>query len=125
MVSSDSDLVGTYILVELFFIINRSVDSFNEGGFIIINVAAFNFRMDARIVQKISAAEFGSKYKSKKDAFNFLTVTAKAYLPSYHTVTIYFLKGKFTQSPVNFCTDIISGKKKHVKANSIKYLYIP
>ena len=39
--------------------------------------------MDARITQKISAAEFAAKYKSKKECFNFLTVACKAYLSSY------------------------------------------
>ena len=41
---------------------------------------------------QISAKEFGAKYKSKRECFNFLTVGAKAYLSAYETVTIYFLK---------------------------------
>ncbi len=48
-----------------------------------------------------------------------------AYLPSYHTVSIYFLKGKFPQPTVTTCADIISGQKKHVKSSKIRYLYIP
>ena len=48
----------------------------------------------------ITAAEFRSKYNSKKECFFFLSVDCKAYLSSYETVTIYFLK------------DIIAGKKK-------------
>jgi hypothetical protein len=48
----------------------------------------------------ISAKEFESKYKSKREIFTFLTVDAGAYLPAYDTVTIYFLK------------DIINGAKK-------------
>ena len=81
--------------------------------------------MDARIVQKISAAEFGSKYKSKKDAFNFLTVAAKAYLSSYHTVTIYFLRGKSVFVLMTAYVDLISGKKKFVKCDDVRYLYVP
>ena len=50
--------------------------------------------MDVRITQKITAAEFAAKYKGKRECFNFLTVACKAYLSSYETVTIYFLKGK-------------------------------
>ena len=45
-------------------------------------------------MQKVTAAEFAAKYKGKKETFNFLTVDCKAYLSSYETVTIYFLKGK-------------------------------
>lgn len=48
----------------------------------------------------ITAQEFRAKYNSKKECFNFLSVDCKAYLSSYETVTIYFLK------------DLISGSKK-------------
>ena len=48
----------------------------------------------------ITAQEFRAKYNSKKECFNFLTVDCKAYLPSYETVTIYFLK------------DLMAGHKK-------------
>ena len=49
---------------------------------------------------KISAKEFGAKYKSKYEIFRFLTVDVHAYLSAYHTVSIYFLK------------DLISGSKR-------------
>ena len=48
---------------------------------------------------RISAAEWQSKYKSKKENFEFLTVNCKAWLSSYDTVTIYF------------CKDLIKGTK--------------
>ena len=48
---------------------------------------------------RISAAEWQSKYKSKRENFEFLTVHCKAWLSSYDTVTIYF------------CKDLIKGKK--------------
>ena len=53
-------------------------------------------------MQKVSipAAEFKAKYNSKKECFYFLSVDCKAYLSSYETVTIYFLK------------DLIAGTKK-------------
>ena len=50
--------------------------------------------------QQVTATAFASKYKSKREVFNFLTMDVKAYLPSYETVSIYFLK------------DLVSGKKK-------------
>ena len=50
--------------------------------------------------QQVTATAFASKYKSKREVFNFLTIDVKAYLPSYDTVSIYFLK------------DLVSGKKK-------------
>ncbi len=58
--------------------------------------------IDTNAPQKvaITAKEFAAKYNSKKECFNFLSVDCKAYLSSYETVTIYFLK------------DIIAGKKK-------------
>ena len=43
---------------------------------------------------------FGSKFKSKKEVFQFLTIDAKAYLCSFDCLTIYFLK------------DLVDGKKK-------------
>ena len=49
--------------------------------------------------QKISAAMFASKVKTKHEIFRFLTIDCLAYLPKYETITIYFLK------------DLISGTK--------------
>ena len=49
---------------------------------------------------KVSAKTFAAKFKSKREVYNMLTVDAKAYLPKYETITIYFLK------------DLISGTKK-------------
>ena len=60
--------------------------------------AQINNNLQAR--QQISAIEFASKYKSKREVYNFLTLEVKAYLPNYDTITIYFLK------------DLIYGKKK-------------
>ena len=50
--------------------------------------------------QQISAQAFAAKFKSKREVYQLLTVDAKAYLPPYDCVTIYFLR------------DLISGKKK-------------
>ena len=49
---------------------------------------------------KISAKEFAAKAKSKREIFTLLTISCKAYLPKYETITIYFLK------------DLLSGAKK-------------
>jgi hypothetical protein len=49
---------------------------------------------------EVTAAEFASKYKSKREVYNFLTINCKAYLCSAENVTIYFLK------------DLVAGKKK-------------
>ena len=55
-----------------------------------------------QIPQKVrtSAKEFASKFSTKRECFTFLTIDCKAYLPSYDTLTIYFMK------------DLITGKKK-------------
>ena len=49
---------------------------------------------------QVSAKEFAAKYKSKKECYDFLTVTAGAYLCDKENLTIYFLK------------DVIAGKKR-------------
>ena len=54
---------------------------------------------NGRPLYQVSAKEFSAKYKSKRECFNFLTVTAKAYLSAHETVTTYFLK------------DLVNGKK--------------
>ena len=53
-----------------------------------------------RATQKVTALAFASKYKSKREVYNFLAIEVKAYLPPYDTLTIYFLK------------DLVSGRKK-------------
>ena len=81
--------------------------------------------MDIGNVQQITAASYGSRFKSKKDVFGFLTVEVGAFLPSYHTVSIYFLKGKYPFLFESPCADLISGQKKHVQCSKVKYLYVP
>ena len=53
-----------------------------------------------RARQQVTALAFASKYKSKREVYNFLAVDFKAYLPHYDTIAIYFLK------------DIVNGTKK-------------
>ncbi len=65
-----------------------------------------DYNMDQQINQNLRARQqetataFASKYKSKREVYNFLAVDVKAYLPAYDTITIYFLK------------DLVSGAKK-------------
>ena len=54
----------------------------------------------ARANQRITAAAFAAKYKSKRECYTFLAVDVQAYLPAYDTITVYFLK------------DLVSGAKK-------------
>ena len=54
----------------------------------------------AQANQRITATAFASKFKSKREVFNFLTIDCKALLPAYHTLTVYFLR------------DLLSGTKK-------------
>ena len=76
-------------------------------------------------VQTVTAAQFGARFRSKKEVFQFLTVELKAFLPAYNTVSIYFLKGKYLLLIETLCADIISGKKKYIHCSKIQYLYIP
>ena len=59
-----------------------------------------NMDPNAQRMSKVSAKEFASKFKSKREVYNFLTLDVKAFLPPYENVTIYFLK------------DLLSGTKK-------------
>ena len=47
-----------------------------------------NQQINSVATQQISAAQFGSNYKSKREVFMLLSVQAKAYLPRYEHVTI-------------------------------------
>ncbi len=60
---------------------------------------------NANFPVQVNAKAFGAKYRSKREVFNFLTVDASAYLPSYDTVSIYFLKDLITG--VKQCRSII------------------
>ena len=50
--------------------------------------------------QNVTAAAFGSKFRSKREIYVFLTVDVKAYLCNCDNLTIYFLK------------DLVTGKRK-------------
>ena len=52
------------------------------------NIPMNSGQINSVSVQQISAAQFGSKYKSKREVFMLLAVQAKAYLPKYEHVTI-------------------------------------
>ena len=59
-----------------------------------------NVNQNLQARQQVTAMAFASKYKSKREVYNFLAINVKAYLPHYDTITIYFLK------------DVVSGAKK-------------
>ena len=50
--------------------------------------------------QTITASQFASKAKSKREVYTLLVTECKCYLPPYTNVTIYHLK------------DLVSGRKK-------------
>lgn len=52
------------------------------------NLDMNNQQINSVATQQISAAQFGAKYKSKREVFMLLSVQAKAYLPRYEHVTI-------------------------------------
>ena len=56
--------------------------------------------MEVQQPNKITTQQFSAKFRSKKEVYYFLTYECNAYLPSYKTISIYFLK------------DLIRGKKK-------------
>ena len=50
--------------------------------------------------QQMAAAQFASKYKSKRECHRFLSVEVGAYIPPLSNVTIYHMR------------DLIAGQKK-------------
>ena len=76
-------------------------------------------------VVKVNAASFAAKYRSKVECYSFMTVKVRAYLPSYETITLYFLR------------DLMSGKSKckqplfrncllaDIKCDDIKVIFCP
>jgi len=62
---------------------------------------------------KVTAAQFASKYKDKREVFRLLSGDVGAYLPDYDNVTIWHLR------------DMAAGKRTIIKAQNIKHLYVP
>ena len=62
---------------------------------------------------RISSKEFGAKYRSKREIYNFLACDVGVFLPPYDNVTIYFLK------------DLMSGRKKMLSTKMVKTIHIP
>ena len=56
--------------------------------------------IDQRPNERVLASSFASKFASKREVFNFLSVEMHAYLCAHDQVTIYFLR------------DLMAGKKK-------------
>ena len=76
----------------------------------------------------MTALAFASKYKSKREVYNFLAVEVKAYLPPYDTLTIYFLKDlvdgtKKSKKTRHFITSLISFIV--LKSDAIRHLSVP
>jgi hypothetical protein len=61
----------------------------------------------------VDAAQFGSKFQSKREVYRFLTHDCGAYLPSYATVTIFHMR------------DIVAGKRTRLEEARIKTINIP
>ena len=59
-------------------------------------------------VAYVSSKEFASKYKSKREIFNFLATEVGIYLPPYECCTIYFLK------------EIMGGSKRMIRTTKIR-----
>ena len=62
---------------------------------------------------RISSKEFASKYRSKREIFNFLATDVGVYVPPYENVTIYFLK------------ELMRGSKKMLRTTMIRTIHIP
>ena len=70
---------------------------------------------DGRV--QISAAEWQSKYKIKKENFAYLTVELGAWLSSYDTVTIYFCKDLIKGTKSCKCTSVSHDARADIKCD--------
>ena len=61
----------------------------------------------------VSADVFSSRFSSKNEIANWLQCDLGAYLDDWRVMSIYHLR------------DLISGKKRHLKATEIKHIHIP
>ena len=62
---------------------------------------------------RITADEFGAKYREKSECYHFISHDCGGYLPHYENVTIYHLR------------DLASGKKKIIKGSDVKHFHVP
>ena len=63
--------------------------------------------------QRVSVVEFAAKYRTKNEAYNFLSQDCEAYLPPKDTISIWHLR------------DMACGIKGIIKAHEIKHLTVP
>ena len=61
----------------------------------------------------MTATEFGSKMRSKREVYRFLQSEVLAYLGEYQTMTVWHLR------------DIVSGDRTLIKASQVKHISIP
>ena len=62
---------------------------------------------------KVTASQFASKYKDKREVYRLLTGDVGAYLPHYDLVTVWHLR------------DMAAGKRTVIKSENIKHLHVP
>ena len=61
----------------------------------------------------MTATEFGSKMRSKREVYRFLQSEVLAYLGEYQTMTVWHLR------------DIVSGDRTLIKSSQVKHISIP
>ena len=62
---------------------------------------------------KVTAKEFGAKFKDKREVYHFLSHKVGVFLCSYDTVTIWHLR------------DLMSGKRTRIKGENVKHIHVP
>ena len=74
---------------------------------------------------QVSAKEFSAKYQSKRECFQFLTVTSKAYLSAHETVTTYFLKDLINGKKQCKCPSSSLTLRADIKCDRVKVFFVP
>ena len=62
---------------------------------------------------QVSAAEFGAKYQSKREAYRFVSHDCGVYVDAYDNVTIYHLR------------DLASDQQLRIKDTEVKNISVP
>lgn len=83
----------------------------------------------------VTSATFAAKFRSKRgkqlsipdfsftEIFTFLSLDVQAYLPAFHTVTVYFCKSSIKLMII--VKDLIQGKRKFVPMDRVVHIHVP
>ena len=78
-----------------------------------LNQSTHNSGAGIKVTSKVTAKDFASKYRDKREVYHFLSGEAGVYLSSYDTMTVWHLR------------DLAAGKRRIIKGKDVKHLSVP